>query len=95
MDDADGDFDSCGDGADGFAALAAGEDGGAFVVVDHGAPGLAAVRFRRYDPEATRVFAVASWAMLPALAMAYVAYESGQFFLALIDLAQEMYRPPH
>jgi hypothetical protein len=36
VDDTDGDFDSGGDGADGFAALAAGEDGGAFVVVDHG-----------------------------------------------------------
>jgi hypothetical protein len=36
VDDADGDFDSGGDGADGFAALTAGEDGGAFVVVDHG-----------------------------------------------------------
>jgi hypothetical protein len=34
VDDADGDLDSGGDGADGFAALAAGEDGGAFVVVD-------------------------------------------------------------
>jgi hypothetical protein len=37
MDDADGDFDSGGDGADGFSALAAGQDRGAFVVVDHGA----------------------------------------------------------
>lgn len=37
MDDADGDLDAGGDGADGFAALAAGKDGGAFVVVDHGA----------------------------------------------------------
>lgn len=36
MDDADGDLDAGGDGADGFPALAAGEDGGAFVVVDHG-----------------------------------------------------------
>jgi len=34
VDDADGDLDSGGDGADGFAALAAGKDGGAFVVVD-------------------------------------------------------------
>jgi hypothetical protein len=37
MDDADGDFDSGGEGADGFSALAAGQDRGAFVVVDHGA----------------------------------------------------------
>lgn len=36
VDDADGDFDSGGDGADGFSALAAGQDRGAFVVVDHG-----------------------------------------------------------
>lgn len=36
MDDADGDFHSGGDGADGFAALAAVEDRGAFVVVDNG-----------------------------------------------------------
>ena len=36
MDDADGDFDSGGDGADGFSALAAGQDRGA-LVVDHGA----------------------------------------------------------
>ncbi|MFD8562685.1 hypothetical protein ACFV1N_35855 [Streptosporangium canum] len=35
MDDADGEVDSGGDGADGFSALAAGEDGGALVVVDH------------------------------------------------------------
>ena len=35
MDDADGDFDSGGDGADGFSALAAGQDRGALVVVDH------------------------------------------------------------
>lgn len=36
MDDADGDLDAGGDGADGFPALAAGQDRGAFVVVDHG-----------------------------------------------------------
>ena len=35
--DADGDFDAGSDGADGFPALAAGEDGGALVVVDDGA----------------------------------------------------------
>jgi hypothetical protein len=33
VDDTDGDVDSGGDGADGFAALAAGEDGGTFVIV--------------------------------------------------------------
>jgi hypothetical protein len=36
VDDAYRDFDSGGDGADGFSALAAGQDRGAFVVVDHG-----------------------------------------------------------
>ncbi|MGV9774901.1 hypothetical protein [Streptosporangium sp. NPDC003464] len=36
MDDADGDLDAGGDGADGFPALAAGQDRGAFVVADHG-----------------------------------------------------------
>ncbi|MER7133119.1 hypothetical protein [Streptosporangium saharense] len=36
MDDADGDLDADGDGADGFPALAAAKDGGTFVVVDHG-----------------------------------------------------------
>jgi hypothetical protein len=36
--DADGDFDADSDGADGFPALAAGEDGGALVVVDDAAP---------------------------------------------------------
>jgi hypothetical protein len=36
--DADGDFDTSGDSADGFPALAAGEDGGALVVVYDGAP---------------------------------------------------------
>lgn len=36
--DADGDFDAGGDGADGFPSLAAGEDGGALVIVDDGAP---------------------------------------------------------
>lgn len=34
--DADGDLDAGGDGADGFPALAAGEDGGALVIVDAG-----------------------------------------------------------
>jgi hypothetical protein len=36
VDDADRDLDPGGDGADGFSALAAGQDRGAFVVVDHG-----------------------------------------------------------
>ncbi|WP_207620874.1 hypothetical protein [Streptosporangium minutum] len=36
MDDADGDLDADGDGADGFPAPATGEDDGAFAVVDHG-----------------------------------------------------------
>jgi hypothetical protein len=40
--DADGDLDAGGDGADGFPALAAGEDGGALVVVDDGAPAAGA-----------------------------------------------------
>jgi hypothetical protein len=39
VDDADGDLDAGGDGADGFPAFAAGEDGGTLVVVDHGAAG--------------------------------------------------------
>ncbi|WP_170222943.1 hypothetical protein [Nonomuraea turkmeniaca] len=43
MDDADGDFDSGGDGVDGFSALAAGQDRGSFVVVDHGAAPAPAV----------------------------------------------------
>ena len=42
--DADGDADADGDGADGFPALAAGEDGGALVVVDDGAPAADAVQ---------------------------------------------------
>ncbi|MGN9846561.1 DUF4158 domain-containing protein [Nonomuraea sp. H19] len=41
MDDADGDLHSGGNGADGFAALAAAEDRGAFVVVDNGAAAAA------------------------------------------------------
>ena len=36
MDDSDGDLDAGGDGADGFAALAAGQDRSALVVFDHG-----------------------------------------------------------
>lgn len=51
MDDADGDFDSGGDGADGFRAFAAGEDGGVFVVVDHGPrPRRSPIPFRSSIP---------------------------------------------
>ena len=45
MHDADRDLDSGGDGADGFAAFAAGEDGGAFVVVNFGASAADAAAF--------------------------------------------------
>ena len=43
--DADRDLDSGGDGADGFAAFAAGQDGGALVVVDHRAAAAGAAAF--------------------------------------------------
>ena len=45
VDDADRDLDSGGDGADGFAAPAAGQDGGALVVVDDGAAAADAAAF--------------------------------------------------
>lgn len=50
--DADGDLDAGGDGADGFPALAAGEDGGALVVVDE-AP-AASTGSRSYPAETSR-----------------------------------------
>lgn len=66
--DADRDLDSGGDGADGFAAFAAGQDGGALVVVDHGAAAADAAAFAGRFACAARIIDWAADLRLPPAA---------------------------